>query len=95
MKNRTILRARAKSAAEVYADKHITDVLVMTYMQLLDQYGRRYTQHDYVAVFFNGDAVVDFDGFNLESDAVVFARDARKFLGLEACETRIVERSAA
>lgn len=93
MKQRTIIRARAKSAIEVYqgAGKRITDVLVMTHLQLFDRHNVRYTQNDFVAVFYDGDNFVDFDGFATEADAVVFSRDARKNAGLDACETRVLE----
>lgn len=83
MKNRTLIRASAKSAAEVYAGRRVSDVLVLSFMEGLDKGLSLPTRYEWHAVVYSGECrVVDTHGFDNESDAVTFSTDLRKFLGL-------------
>lgn len=83
MKTRTVIRARAKGAAEFYKPKGLTDVLVRSFKTALRQDLPVDCHHDwFVHVYTVKDYPEEFIGFPALNDALCYARDVRKFGGL-------------
>lgn len=82
MKARTIIRARAKGAAQFYAQRGFTEALVVSFNDAL----RRKLPHDcmhdwFVHVYTDKDYPEEFIGFKSETEAKSYAHDVTRFVG--------------
>lgn len=77
-----MIRARAKGAAQFYAERGFTDALVVSFDEALRRNLPKDFMHDwFVHIYTDKDYPDEFVGFKCESDAKAYAHDVIRFVG--------------